>query len=42
MSDAKKGISGENHSMYEKNPTDESKKIMSEAKKGKPRPEGAR
>jgi len=34
ISDTKKGISGKNH-------TEESKKIMSEAKKGKPKVEGS-
>jgi len=41
ISEAKKGITGENHPMYGKNHTDESKTIMSEAKQGKPRPKGA-
>jgi group I intron endonuclease len=41
MSEAKKGISGENHPMYGKNHTDESKTKMSEANQGQPRPEGA-
>jgi len=41
MSDAKQGITGENHPRFGKNHTKESKTIMSEAKKGKPRPEGA-
>jgi len=41
MSDAKKGITGENHPRFGKNHTKESKTIMSEANKGKPRPEGA-
>ena len=35
MSDAKKGITGENHPKFGKNHSDESKKIMSEALKGR-------
>jgi len=41
MSDAKKGVTGENHPRFEKNHSDESKKIMSDVKKGQPRPVGA-
>ena len=38
MSDAKKG---ENNPMFGQNHTEETKTIMSEANKGKPRPEGS-
>jgi len=48
MSDAAKKIdhsgrfkTGENNPMYGKNHTEETKRIMSEAKKGKPKAEGA-
>ena len=41
MSDAKKGITGENHPRFGKNHTEETKRIMSEAKKGKPKVEGS-
>jgi len=41
MSDAKKGITGENHNRFGKNHTDESKTKISDAKKGQARPAGA-